>query len=778
MKSHAPFFTTLFLLISLSLGAQTPTEFHWQHLGALPEFGKMNFLQIHNGNTLVAMTRDGYAKPKLAYSTDFGKTWQQSDLPSLDWTWAQLFSVENRLVVIPCFSCQPTQYVSTDLGHTWTEYDDRIEGVEGYLNYLDHNTRYTKFGYHHAIYEWIDGRWQQAYAGDAESQWSAPVVAIGRKDIEFCSVENGPFYNIRYNTQGGRGYFTGKVGAPVYCVKNSMVQSVRGYYNTRNSIWISKDMGANWTIAYESPADITAGALVLEQMFRVCENGRLFGDFTSGVRDNEGKLYEVPDFCFSNDEGRKWISLGAPGGKHTSQILFMTDGSLLVVTADNAIYKSSLAIGCTYDAAGTNCILPTFDKGKPTIIADGGGFVVEGSEDFVKLVGRALVRLKAVAPDYYDKYIHSATYDGLKGIKIECEIGVNHPDEAMFIRLVIKDLTAYKRFDDCIDLLASVILHEAVHVNQVYRFRLQTGGSFRDFCQYNRSDIAIARANEHECLAMEMHYLDKVYKTSLCQAQLRRRWCWLTDLYNSGYPDADDDGKFDSKDNAEWAGGAHPKVEEPACPDIKWNPDDGTLIKPAIVEQPPPVQTKMAVKQQTETTTAPPAGTKPVTSSTPGGVLNGTFENSQYWSATGGTAEFENGMATIKPSKTKEPVFLRQQPFRVPDDAKTLTLKLDKGAIGNGEFKIIVKEPATGNSEVIYTERINKSATKVADGLGKVNKALETGEISEWKRKENLEPVSADISAFRGKVVVLELSFEALGLFKPKVSIDDVTITN
>ena len=68
-KLYAHLLFLFILPIPLCLNAQLPAEFHWQHLGSLPDFGNLTFLQIHNENTIVAMVRDGFAKPQLAYST-------------------------------------------------------------------------------------------------------------------------------------------------------------------------------------------------------------------------------------------------------------------------------------------------------------------------------------------------------------------------------------------------------------------------------------------------------------------------------------------------------------------------------------------------------------------------------------------------------------------------------------------------------------------------------------------------------------------------------------
>jgi hypothetical protein len=767
----------VFILLLLFSHAQSQTSkpaptFHWEQLGVAPEFKSSKCLQLHNGNTIVALLNDGTSKRKLCYSLDFGKSWVQNELPYVDWAWCMMFSLGNQLRLIPSLNNQKI-YISTNLGATWTEYSDAIEGESGYISYLDHNTRYKHFGYDYTIFEYEGGLWRADYSGKAESQWSAPKIYVGLRDNCFGSIENSPFVNIRYYFQGVTAFFTGKPGLPIYCSKSVMVPSQKGYYNIRNNLLISTDQGKNWEAAHESPADPYPGSLALEQLFRVCANGKLFGDFTKGVTDTKGNLFEIPDFCFSNDNGKKWISLTAPGREHTKEVLFLPDGSLLAITASHNIYKSSLAVGCAYDASGENCKYPVFDEGKPIVTGSAGGsIVIEGSDEFTKLVARALVNLKTNSPDLYEKYIYSPTYNGLKGIKIDCERGVNHPDASLFIQLTMKTMDVYNKYNNCIELLASTILHEAIHVYQANMYMKTYGGTFWDFCKASQKDLAVAQKREREPLAIQTQYLKKAFPNCSCPESLRKHWCWIINLYESEYPDSEPDGFFTAKDNENWAAGNHPEIKETCkddnAPQKTFIYDSGSASAPSTQSNTGPA-TQSTPKAVQKTEDNAPKSKLPALS-------NGSFTNSQDWGIVNGTVAYDDGIAAIKPQKSNQPAVLKHQPFQIPPNAHTLKFKMDKRKVGDANLKIILRDQQNGNAEVVYLDEIRQGVDKFNKGLDVVNKALNNGEIITTPEKTKMEPVSVDISNFSGKLVALEISFETLGMFKPKILLDDFEI--
>ena len=77
---------------------------------------------------------------------------------------------------------------------------------------------------------------------------------------------------------------------------------------------------------------------------------------------------------------------------------------------------------------------------------------------------------------------------------------------------------------------------------------------------------------------------------------------------------------------------------------------------------------------------------------------------------------------------------------------------------------------------MVYLDEIRQGVDKFNKGLDVVNKVLTDGDISTTTEKTNMQTISVDISKFSGRVVALEISFETLGVFKPKIMLDDFEI--
>lgn len=157
-------------------------------------------------------------------------------------------------------------------------------------------------------------------------------------------------------------------------------------------------------------------------------------------------------------------------------------------------------------------------------------------------------------------------------------------------------------------------------------------------------------------------------------------------------------------------------------------------------------------------------------------IFNGGFENNTNWSFSGGNVLFKNGTVSMQPEKKKIPLKLKHLSFQVPSTAHTLEVTLDKSKVGEANFKIMLTDISTMKMEEIYSEKISQSLTKFNQGLNDLNKTLESGEITITKKEGKFDIISVDLSRYAGKTVSLELSYETLGLGKPALIIDDVSI--
>jgi len=157
-------------------------------------------------------------------------------------------------------------------------------------------------------------------------------------------------------------------------------------------------------------------------------------------------------------------------------------------------------------------------------------------------------------------------------------------------------------------------------------------------------------------------------------------------------------------------------------------------------------------------------------------IFNGEFENSTNWSFSGGNVLFKNGTASMQPEKKNVPLKLKHLSFQVSPTANTLEVKLDKSKVGEANFKIMLTDISTMKLEEIYTEKVSQSLTKLNQGLSDFNRTLETGEITIKKKEGKFDIISVDISKYAGKTVSLELSYETLGMGKPALIIDDLSI--
>ena len=197
----------------------------------------------------------------------------------------------------------------------------------------------------------------------------------------------------------------------------------------------------------------------------------------------------------------------------------------------------------------SNCKYPLFDKDEPITTYNPGGYVVEGSYDFLTLVREALIKLKSTSPDLYKQYIHSSNYTDLKGIKIECERGTNHTDKDMFVRLAIPTLEKYNFYLKCPEITASIILHESKHVFQASSYMRITGKGFDDFLKEFGKSLQTQQNYEKDALRTQLEYLNKAYLVCNCKSDLKIYKDWVYGLYSGSYPDMNNDGKRDIRDD-------------------------------------------------------------------------------------------------------------------------------------------------------------------------------------------------------------------------------------
>lgn len=155
--------------------------------------------------------------------------------------------------------------------------------------------------------------------------------------------------------------------------------------------------------------------------------------------------------------------------------------------------------------------------------------------------------------------------------------------------------------------------------------------------------------------------------------------------------------------------------------------------------------------------------------------FNGGFNDEYNWTYSGGTLTFENGTVSLQPEKKNNSVILKHSAFELPLGSKKLQLKFDKSKVGEADLSIIIL--CEGKEDEIHIEKIRQTVNKISDGISVFDKALRTGELPpKDETKEKFEVKEIDISKFSGKVVELELKYKVLGLGKPKLAIDEITI--
>ncbi|MBI1226600.1 MAG: hypothetical protein GC192_15310 [Bacteroidetes bacterium] len=157
------------------------------------------------------------------------------------------------------------------------------------------------------------------------------------------------------------------------------------------------------------------------------------------------------------------------------------------------------------------------------------------------------------------------------------------------------------------------------------------------------------------------------------------------------------------------------------------------------------------------------------------GTTSEILKNISEWNFHGGTVTFNDNSATLQTDKKKVPLVLKTNKFRVQESSNTLSLRYDKSKVG--EALLSINFSGSEGSEVIYSEKISQSLTKFNNGLNVVNTVLNGGELPPATNPEDkFETITVDISRFRGKVVELEFRYETLGMGRPVLIIDDVSI--
>lgn len=181
----------------------------------------------------------------------------------------------------------------------------------------------------------------------------------------------------------------------------------------------------------------------------------------------------------------------------------------------------------------------------------------------------------------------------------------------------------------------------------------------------------------------------------------------------------------------------------------------------------------IVVSQQNVETSSTEKSTLIVDENTPTRIFNGGFDNSNGWSFSGGNVLFKEGRVSLQTDKKKAPLELKHRTFQIPNNVTYLNLKYDKSKVGEAEFKVLIT--SSGKSEEIYKERISQTIEKINKGVVTFDKLLK-GELPPDENRDNkLETISVDISKYQGMAVGLEISYETLGLGKPRLIVEDIS---
>ncbi len=391
------FIVPVMLVFTLNLHGQSAKndkiEPFWQPVGKLPDFGTYKYFSILNGNSIAVLAKDKSSSPYLFTSTDLGKTWEKNETPTMNWLWSQLFTDGRNLILIPCAICEPGRYISMDFGKNWVLKNDEIEKTQGYMPHnIDINTRYSKSGYNYMIYECDKfGKWSRVYSNLETSESSPTPIYIGRDREEFLTSIKGTPYEKITQIQGVSAFYTANFDAPIFCSK-----SVGG----GSDLLITYDKGANWNKIYACPDYVTVGGISLNNIFRICNDKTLLANFSRGIRDNKGILGEIPEFCVSNDNGKSWKPVGAPGGMPVNDLLYLPDGTVLVINTERNIYRSSKPIGCKKESDiqfGTTVITHGFQLGGQAPVNKGEWIYEMANTILQKANNKGCIRL-------YDKF--------------------------------------------------------------------------------------------------------------------------------------------------------------------------------------------------------------------------------------------------------------------------------------------------------------------------------------------------------------------------------------
>jgi hypothetical protein len=317
---------------------------------------------------------------------------------------------------------------------------------------------------------------------------------------------------------------------------------------------------------WEEQQDFLSALMAQKRMFRFNEN-KTVDVFVYNAEKVDYDFFGSGNYALNLQVKPATITFS-----NLSVLIFQTKGGFefAIQKFENNILEYNTILGMTNRLNKIlnlcNPKIAVFDDNEPQETVDEGGFIVFGSKRFTQLISKALRKLEQYTPNLYANFIHSNAYTHLKGIKIECEYGgVNHPNDNGFIEISISDDSSYKDYDACIVKLASVILHEAVHLRQSYDYiQLNSNSCFQSWNYYRASDLTIAQRCEREAFAFQHLFFLKVYNDCNCQTNLAIYWCWMNGLSNSSYPDVDGDGMHTNADTP-LLKSFHPKSQNKEC---------------------------------------------------------------------------------------------------------------------------------------------------------------------------------------------------------------------
>ncbi len=530
-----------------------------------------------------------YLKFKVFRSKNNAKTWEDVSNKALG-----MFDYQLRLSHYEAFTdanfsvlgnqffinYQNGYFVSEDDGLSWKQVPNEPAIKGAYLFFIDANTRagapppLNLRRWNYAIYKKVGEHWELSVSPDDPKYQNFPPFPIYRGNrVSIFNMANGekfagmeyPFYKNEREGQSGK--YTGRIvqaskeeadraisySSPDVFTPQPFYEAAGAgqyiYALGRNQVLRSADQGKTFDqISIPGIAEIN-------RILPICDNARIFVLGTKKL-DNVNTEYV---FLGSDNHGDTWQEFKAYpelNAKNTDRrsrndiirdVILLNNGRYLVGGTEG-LHLSTEKFACQPAAAST----PTgtapqkcFDASSPVHTVTEDGMQIVGSDKFIEIIRSALFQIKKSTPAFYEKYIHSAYYNKIKGYQLDCTKGYNYADNDLFIRVFIGNEKTYIKFQECPQILASILLHEAVHVYQDYYY----GKGAEAFKQYYASDVQIAQYCERFAFFIQHQYFIEAYKTCSLKDLLASYWCKIIDLYYSAYPDIDGNHLINEKDN-------------------------------------------------------------------------------------------------------------------------------------------------------------------------------------------------------------------------------------